>query len=47
MGFARRMASRAIVLAEGRIAEDGTPAQVLVAPTSAATRALLGAVARV
>jgi ABC-type polar amino acid transport system ATPase subunit len=47
MGFARRVASRAIVLAEGRIAEDGTPAQVLDAPNSAATRALLGAVARV
>jgi len=47
MGFARRVASRAVVLAEGRIAEEGTPAQVLDAPNSAATRALLGAVARV
>ena len=42
MGFARRVATRAIVLAAGRIAEEGTPADVLDAPRSAATRALLG-----
>jgi polar amino acid transport system ATP-binding protein len=42
MGFARRVATRAIVLAEGRIAEEGVPAAVLDAPRSAATRALLG-----
>ncbi len=47
MGFARRVASRAVVLAEGRIAEEGTPASVLDAPQSAATRALLGVVGRV
>jgi ABC-type histidine transport system ATPase subunit len=47
MGFARRVATRAVVLAEGRIAEEGTPAQVLDAPRSVATRALLGAVGRV
>jgi len=47
MGFARRVATRAIVLAEGRIAEEGSPAQILDAPRSAATRALLGAVGRV
>jgi polar amino acid transport system ATP-binding protein len=42
MGFARRVATRAIVLADGRIAEEGTPAAVLDSPQSAATRALLG-----
>jgi polar amino acid transport system ATP-binding protein len=42
MRFARRVATRAIVLAEGRIAEEGAPAAVLDAPRSAATRALLG-----
>jgi polar amino acid transport system ATP-binding protein len=42
MGFARRVATRAIVLAEGRIAEEGAPRDVLDAPRSAATRALLG-----
>src|SRR5262249_34059505 len=47
MSFARRVASRAVVLADGRIAEEGAPSQVLDAPNSAATRALLGAVARV
>jgi polar amino acid transport system ATP-binding protein len=47
MGFARRVASRAVVLADGRIAEEGTPSAVLDAPQSAATRALLGTLARV
>jgi polar amino acid transport system ATP-binding protein len=42
MGFARRVASRAVVLAEGRIAEEGPPASLLDAPQSHATRALLG-----
>jgi hypothetical protein len=42
MGFARRVATRAIVLAEGLIAEEGSPADVLDAPRTAATRALLG-----
>ena len=43
MGFARRVAARAVVLANGCIAEQGTPADVLDAPQSPATRALLGA----
>ena len=42
MGFARRVATRAIVLADGRIADEGTPAEVLDTPRTAATRALLG-----
>jgi ABC-type polar amino acid transport system ATPase subunit len=42
MAFARRVASRAIVLGDGRVAEEGTPADVLDAPRSPATRALLG-----
>jgi ABC-type polar amino acid transport system ATPase subunit len=44
MTLARRVAARAVVIAEGRIAEEGTPAQVLDAPRTAATRALLGEV---
>jgi len=43
MGFARRVAARAVVLAHGCIAEEGTPAAVLDAPQSVATSALLGA----
>ena len=42
MDFARRVASRAVVLAAGRIAEEGTPAAVLDTPRTDATRALLG-----
>jgi polar amino acid transport system ATP-binding protein len=42
MGFARRVASRAIVLHDGRIAEEGAPSAILDAPQSEATRALLG-----
>jgi polar amino acid transport system ATP-binding protein len=47
MGFARRVASRAVVLCDGRIAEEGTPAAVLDAPQTPATRALLGTSSRV
>jgi polar amino acid transport system ATP-binding protein len=47
MGFARRVAARAVVLADGCIAEEGKPVDVLDAPRSAATRALLGEVSRV
>jgi polar amino acid transport system ATP-binding protein len=42
MSFARRVASRAVVLADRRIAETGPPAALLDAPRTAATRALLG-----
>jgi polar amino acid transport system ATP-binding protein len=42
MGFARRVATRAVVIADGVVAEEGRPADVLGAPRSAATRALLG-----
>ncbi len=42
MAFARRLADRAIVLFEGRILEDGSPAEVLDRPTDARTRAFLG-----
>ena len=44
MGFARRVATRAIVLAEGRIVEDGAPAALLDAPRTRAMQALLGPV---
>ena len=47
MAFARRVARRAAVLADGCIADEGTPAEVLDAPRSPATRALLGMAARV
>jgi len=46
MGFARRVATRVVVLADGRIAEEGAPAEVLDTPRSAATRALLGHASR-
>ena len=42
MRFARRVATRAIALAEGRIVEDGTPAALLDAPRTPAMQALLG-----
>ena len=42
MSFARRVAARAVVLANGCIAEEGRPADILDAPRSTATRALLG-----
>ena len=42
MEFARRVASRMIVLHGGRIIEDGTPADVLDRPNHERTRAFLG-----
>ncbi|HLK10210.1 MAG TPA: amino acid ABC transporter ATP-binding protein [Candidatus Binatia bacterium] len=42
LGFARRVAGRAVVLAGGRIVEEGAPARVLGAPQAAETRAFLG-----
>jgi ABC-type polar amino acid transport system ATPase subunit len=42
VGFARRVAHRILVLADGQIVESGPPACVLDRPAMAATRALLG-----
>jgi polar amino acid transport system ATP-binding protein len=42
MGFARRVAHRVVVLADGRIVEGGPPADVLERPRAPETRALLG-----
>jgi ABC-type polar amino acid transport system ATPase subunit len=42
MGFARRCANRVIVLANGRVVEEGTPDDVLSRPRAPETRALLG-----
>jgi polar amino acid transport system ATP-binding protein len=42
MGFARRVAHRVVVLADGRVVEQGTPDDVLSRPQAAETRALLG-----
>ena len=42
IAFARRIAHRMLVLAEGEIVASGTPAQVLDGPQAAATRSLLG-----
>ena len=39
--FAQECATRVVVLAEGRVVEDGPPAQVLTDPSHPATRALL------
>jgi ABC-type polar amino acid transport system ATPase subunit len=41
LGFARRAADRVIVLADGKIIEDGPPAQVLDSPQSERTRNFL------
>jgi polar amino acid transport system ATP-binding protein len=41
IGFARRAADRVVVLADGRIVEDGPPAQVLDSPRSPRTQAFL------
>src|SRR5262245_23538942 len=41
IGFARRAADRVVVLADGRIVEDGPPAQVIDSPRSPRTRAFL------
>ena len=42
VAFARQVAQRAVVLADGEIAEEGPPALVFDQPRAAATRALLG-----
>jgi polar amino acid transport system ATP-binding protein len=41
IGFARRAADRVVVLADGRIIEDGPPGQVLDAPENERTRQFL------
>jgi len=41
IGFARRAADRVVVLAEGRITEDGPPSQVLDAPQTERTQRFL------
>ena len=41
IGFARRAADRVVVLAGGRIVEDGAPAQVIDAPQTERTRRFL------
>jgi ABC-type polar amino acid transport system ATPase subunit len=41
--FARAFATRIVVLAEGRVVEDGRPQEVLARPAHAATRELLAA----
>jgi polar amino acid transport system ATP-binding protein len=46
MGFARDVASRVIFLDQGRILEDGPPAQVLENPREARTREFLARVLR-
>ena len=42
IAFARRVASRVVVLVEGRIVEEGVPADVLERPHAEETRAFLG-----
>ena len=41
IGFARRAADRVVVLAEGKIVEDGPPGQVLDDPQTARTQQFL------
>jgi ABC-type polar amino acid transport system ATPase subunit len=42
IGFARRVAQRVLVLADGQIVESGAPEDVLERPQAAATRTFLG-----
>jgi ABC-type polar amino acid transport system ATPase subunit len=42
LAFARRVATRLVVLVDGRIVESGAPAEVLERPRTVETRALLG-----
>jgi polar amino acid transport system ATP-binding protein len=44
MGFARQVADRVVVMAEGKIIEEGAPETVFTAPEHPKTRALLSAV---
>ncbi|MDA3889663.1 MAG: amino acid ABC transporter ATP-binding protein [Allgaiera sp.] len=44
MGFARQVADRVVVMAQGRVIEEGAPEQVFSAPRDPKTRALLAAV---
>jgi polar amino acid transport system ATP-binding protein len=44
MGFARQVADRVVVMAEGRIIEEGPPAALFSAPRHPKTKALLAAV---
>jgi polar amino acid transport system ATP-binding protein len=44
MGFARQVADRVVVMAEGRIIEEGAPEAVFTNPQHAKTRTLLSAV---
>ena len=46
MGFARAVADRVILMAEGRIAEEGTAEQMFNAPTHQITRDFMKAVQR-
>jgi polar amino acid transport system ATP-binding protein len=46
MGFARQLADRVALLAEGRIAEFGPPQQIFDAPESPITKAFLSRVLR-
>jgi polar amino acid transport system ATP-binding protein len=44
MGFARQVADRIVVMAEGRVIEQAAPERLFADPQHAKTRALLGAV---
>ena len=41
IGFARRAADRVVVLADGKIIEDGPPSEVIDKPRAERTRAFL------
>ena len=41
IGFARRAADRVVVLADGRVVEEGTPEEVLDRPATERTRQFL------
>jgi polar amino acid transport system ATP-binding protein len=46
MGFVRKLSSRVVFMAQGRIVETGTPQQILDAPVEARTREFVGKILR-
>jgi len=46
MGFVRKLSSKVVFMAQGRIVETGTPQQILDAPVEARTREFVGKILR-
>jgi polar amino acid transport system ATP-binding protein len=46
MGFVRKLSSKVVFMAQGRIVETGTPQQIFDAPLEARTRDFVGKILR-